>query len=79
MNSSHKNNNDISNNKELSIFEALIPIVALILMLFYNVFFVFGDDALKGSNQFILLIGAAIAAILGFLKKTSYIKMLNEI
>ena len=79
MNPSQTNNNDISNNKELSIFEALIPIVALILMLFYNVFFVFGDDALKGSNQFILLLGAAIAAILGFLKKTSYTKMLNEI
>ena len=48
-------------------------------MLFYNVFFVFGDNALNGSNQFILLLGAAVAAIVGFLKKTSYSQMLNEV
>ena len=57
--------------KELSIYSALVPVFALILMLFYNVFFVFGDDALSGSNQFILILGAAVAAIVGFLK---YIK-----
>ena len=48
-------------------------------MLFYNVFFVFGDDALSGSNQFILILGAAVAAIVGFLNKTSYHKMLEEV
>ena len=52
----------IVENKELSIGEALIPVIALVLMLFYNVF-LFGDDALSGSNQFILLLGAAVAAI----------------
>ena len=65
--------------KELSIYGALIPVFALILMLFYNVFFVFGDDALSGSNQFILILGAAVAAIVGFLNKTSYHKMLEEV
>ncbi|MEC8535770.1 MAG: Na+/H+ antiporter NhaC [Bacteroidota bacterium] len=60
-------------------FEALIPVVALILMLFYNVFFVFGDNALNGSNQFILLLGAAIAAVVGFFKKTSYSQILNKV
>ena len=79
MNPTHKNSADNSKNKELSIFEALIPVVALILMLFYNVFFVFGDNALNGSNQFILLLGAAVAAIVGFFKKTSYSQMLNEV
>ena len=72
MNPTQTNSADNSKNKELSIFEALIPVVALILMLFYNVFFVFGDNALNGSNQFILLLGAAVAAIVGFFKKTSY-------
>jgi NhaC family Na+:H+ antiporter len=48
-------------------------------MLFYNVFFVFGDDALNGSNQFILILGAAVAAIVGFLNHTSYKKMLEEV
>ena len=79
MNPTQTNSADNSKNKELSIFEAFIPVVALILMLFYNVFFVFGDKAPYGSNQFILLIGAAVAAIVGFLKKTSYSLMLNEV
>ena len=65
--------------KELSISTALLPVFALILMLFYNVFFVFGDDALSGSNQFILILGAAVAAIVGFINKTSYHKMLEEV
>ncbi|MBS9774555.1 MAG: Na+/H+ antiporter NhaC [Tenacibaculum sp.] len=64
--------------KELSIFEAIIPVVALVLMLAFNVF-VFGDDALSGSNQFILLLGGAIAAIIGFKNKVSYDYMMKEI
>lgn len=79
MNPTQTNSADNSKNKELSIFEAFIPVVALILMLFYNVFFVFGDNALNGSNQFILLLGAAIAAVVGFFKKTSYSQMLNKV
>ena len=79
MNPTQTNSADNSKNKELSIFEALIPVLALILMLFYNVFFVFGDNALSGSNQFILLLGAAVAAIVGVFKKTSYSQMLNEV
>ena len=70
---------NIVNNKELNIWEALIPVFALVAMLFYNVFFVFGDDALSGSNQFILLLGAAVAAIVGFYNKVSYKQMLDEV
>ena len=69
----------IVENKELSIAEALIPVIALVLMLFYNVFFVFGDDALSGSNQFILLLGAAVAAIVGFFNKVHYRQMIDEV
>ena len=68
----------IISNKELSLFEALIPIIALVAMLSFNVF-VFGDDALSGSNQFVLLLGAAVAAIVGFWNKTSYELMITEI
>ncbi len=68
----------INQNKELSITEALIPVVALILMLGYNVY-VYGDAALSGSNQFVLLLGAAIAAIVGFLNKVTYAKMIEEV
>ncbi len=69
----------IVENKELSIGEALTPVIALVLMLFYNVFFVFGDDALSGSNQFILLLGAAVAAIVGFFNKVHYRQMIDEV
>ncbi|WP_406683758.1 Na+/H+ antiporter NhaC [Seonamhaeicola sp. MEBiC1930] len=70
---------NIIENKELSIWEALIPVIALVVMLFYNVGFVYGDDALSGSNQFILLLGGAVAAIVGFYNKVSYKQMLDEV
>jgi NhaC family Na+:H+ antiporter len=65
--------------KSISLLHALIPIIALVIMLFYNVFFVYGDDALSGSNQFILILGAAVAAIVGFINKISYNAMIDEI
>lgn len=70
--------NPIIENKELNIWEALIPVFVLIILLSYNVY-VFGDDALSGSNQFILLIGGAVAAVVGFLNKVSYRKMIDEV
>jgi len=66
-------------NKELNIWEALIPVFALILMLFYNVFYAYGDDALSGSNQFILLMGGAVAVIVGFFNKVSFDQMVEEV
>ncbi|WP_282078901.1 Na+/H+ antiporter NhaC [Aquimarina algiphila] len=72
-------NENIIENKELNIWEALIPIFILVGMLFYNVSFAFGDDALSGSNQFILLLGAAVAAIVGFFNKVSYKQMMEEV
>jgi NhaC family Na+:H+ antiporter len=68
----------IIENKELNIWEALIPVLALVGMLAYNVY-VFGDDALSGSNQFILLMGGAVAAIVGFYNKVSYKQMIAEV
>ncbi|PVW15723.1 Na+/H+ antiporter NhaC [Marixanthomonas spongiae] len=69
----------IVENKELNIWEALIPVVALIIMLFYNVFYAYGDDALSGSNQFILLMGAAVAAIVGAFNKVKFSQMVEEV
>ncbi|WP_445457058.1 Na+/H+ antiporter NhaC [Flavobacterium sp. HNIBRBA15423] len=68
----------IIKNKELNIWEALIPVIALVTMLGYNVY-VFGDSALGGSNQFILLLGAAVAAIVGFFNKISFKNMMDEV
>jgi Na+:H+ antiporter, NhaC family len=69
----------IVENKELNIWEALIPVIALIIMLFFNVFYAFGDAALEGSNQFILLLGAAVAGIVGYFNKVKFSQMLEEV
>jgi NhaC family Na+:H+ antiporter len=69
---------NIVENKNLSIGEALIPVIALVAMLAYNVY-VFGDDALSGSNQFILLMGGAVAAVVGIFNKVSYKSMIAEV
>lgn len=68
----------IVENKELNIWEALIPVVALVGMLAFNVF-TFGDEALSGSNQFILLLGGAVAAFVGFFNKVSFEQMMEEV
>ncbi|GLB53644.1 sodium:proton antiporter [Neptunitalea chrysea] len=73
------NNEEIITNKKLSLFAALIPIIVLVGMLAYNVLGVYGDNALGGSNQFVLLMGAAVAAIIGFIHKIKYEVMLEEI
>ena len=78
MESKGTQDEQIVENKELNIWEALIPVFALIGMLAYNVY-VYGDDALSGSNQFILLMGAAVAAIVGYFNKVDYKFMIEEV
>lgn len=68
----------IVENKQLSIWEALIPVFVLVGLLAYNVF-IFGNDALGGSNQFILLLGGAVAAIIGFFNKVTFAQMMEEV
>ncbi len=62
----------------LSLGTAIFPLIILVVLLSYNVF-IYGDDALGGSNQFILLIGGAVAAIVGFYKKISYETMIEKV
>ncbi len=50
----------------------------LIVLLTYNVY-VFGDDSLEGSNQFILLIGASIAVFIGFINKINFKLIIKKI
>ncbi len=40
---------------------------------------IYGDDALSGSNQFILLLGGAVAALIGFRQNISYKEMLTQV
>ncbi len=44
------------------LIEALIPVIFLTALISINVF-IFGDDALAGSNQIVLILSAAMAAI----------------
>ncbi|WP_297797594.1 Na+/H+ antiporter NhaC [uncultured Eudoraea sp.] len=74
----YREDEHIVDNVELNIWEALIPVFALVGMLAYNVY-VFGDDAIGGSNQFILLMGGAVAAVVGFFNKVTYKQMLAEV
>ena len=67
-------------NKELNIKEALVPVIVLIAMLAYNIFFVKDQEWLGAyTNQFILLIAGGIAALIGFFNKVTLKSMLFEI
>src|SRR5690625_1024488 len=78
--SSETENSSIQSSKQkpISLGGALIPIIALVAMLAFNVH-VFGEDSLAGSNQFILLMGASVAAIVGFSLKINYAEMMGEV
>lgn len=52
-----------STGKNPSLLQALIPIVVLILLLFFNVLY-FGDNTLNGANQIALILSAAVAAVI---------------
>ena len=62
----------------ISLLESLIPVFILITLLAYNVF-IYGDDAMSGSNQFILLIGAAIACVFGLQKGIHFKSMIESV
>jgi len=59
------NSDYIESNTKKSLLIALLPIFFLIGLLSLNVY-IFGDDALSGSNQIVLIFAAAVAAGLGW-------------
>ncbi len=69
----------IIDNKELNIFEALVPVVVLVGLLAYNIFFADGEMFGGYSNQYILLIGGFVAFIGGLLNKVTPLVMVQEI
>ncbi|MGH1386665.1 Na+/H+ antiporter NhaC family protein [Kordia sp.] len=74
------NDQTIIKNKELNIWEALVPVVILMGLLAYNIFFTEDQEWFGGyTNQIILLIGGGVAMIGGFLNKVSIGLMLKEI
>jgi len=74
------NDQKIIDNKELSLLEALIPVVILMSLLAYNIFFVEGQEWFGTyTNHIILLIGGLVAAGVGLFNKVSLSLMLKEI
>ena len=63
---------------KITFFQAMFPIIILVLLLAYNVS-IYGDDATSGANQFALIFGGVVAAIIGFSKKVSYDDMLEAV
>ena len=69
----------IIKNKKLNIWEALLPVVILMFLLAYNIFFADGEWLGEYSNQYILLMGGGIAALVGFYINVSVHLMIEEI
>jgi len=67
-------------NKELNLLESLIPVVILMCLLAYNIFFVEDQEWFGAyTNQYILLMGGLVAAAVGFFNKVSVGNMIAEV
>ena len=76
----HIENQKIIDNKELNLLESLIPVVILMCLLAYNIFFVEGQEWLGAyTNQYILIMGGIVAAVVGFFNKVSFATMVAEV
>ena len=73
-----KQKTTINKNTNISLFDSLTPIFLLVGLLYVNVN-IYGDSSLEGSNQFILLIGAATAFLVGLKNKIQVDFIFNTI
>ncbi len=64
--------------KTITFFQALLPIIVLVILLGYNVF-IYNDSATGGPNQFALIFAGVVAALIGFKHKISYEDMLEAV
>jgi len=68
----------MNKHKEASLLEAIIPVLFLIILLSINVS-IFGDGALDGSNQIVLILSAAVAALIAIRKGFDWTTLQNGI
>ncbi len=66
-------------NVEINLLEALVPVIALMALLAYNIFYANGELLGAYSNQYILLIAGFIAAIVGLMNKATAKIMIAEV
>jgi NhaC family Na+:H+ antiporter len=64
--------------RQPSLIDALIPVVSLILMLGFSVY-LFGSDSSSGPNQIVLIAGAAIASIVALKNGLTWAGILDAI
>lgn len=64
--------------RNITLFEALIPIVCLIIFLAIN-YRVFGDNAAGGANQFGLILGSAVAIIIAGIHKVPFSDVMEKV
>lgn len=69
----------IIDNKELNIYEAMVPVVILMGLLAYNIFIAEGEMFGEYSNQLILLMGGFVAFLGGLLNKVTPLTMVKEV
>lgn len=65
--------------KDIPLFQALLPVFFLITALSFNVVGVYGDNALGGSNQVILLCSGFVALLVGRLNKVHWSDLFDAI
>jgi len=70
---------NIQENKELNLIEALVPVVILIALLAYNIVWQDGGWLGDYSNHYILLMAGGIAAVVGLFNKVSLQTMIAEV
>ena len=73
------NNEKINVNKELNIWEAMIPVVILISLLAYNILMAGGEIVGQYSNHYILLFSGVLAGLIGLYNKVSLSEMVMEV
>lgn len=64
--------------RNITLFEAIIPIICLIIFLAIN-YQVFGDDAAGGANQFGLILGAAVAIVIAGIHKVPFSDVMEKV
>lgn len=65
--------------KQASLFQAFVPVIFLVVALSFNVLGVYGDNALSGSNQVILLLSGFVAMIVGRFNKVDWNDLFDTI